>query len=303
MNDDALTRNGQGELAVRTVSTSGDNYVDKNDVYTRDNDGKLAVRIVGGGGGSIDTSKVVNAGTLPTAGSSSEGKFYLYTGATDENYTHGYIYECVATPVYDATVEFNPASISGTTATCSGSDFAELVAQWGSGDIDTIIKGTLTYDGGSSLLVFVGQDDTDTTVCTFQLYTQDFEDAGFTFTGTFEDGDVITFSCTITQTGSTYAWERSNVQPVPTAEDIGATTSKSHTTTLMAANWSDSTYVATVQGVTATNTVIVAPSASSTDDYVAAGIKCTAQAKNQLTFTCDTTPTSNIGISLLIVNS
>lgn len=52
MNDDALTRNGQGELAVRTVSTSGDNYVDKNDVYTRDDEGKLCVRTVGGGGGS-----------------------------------------------------------------------------------------------------------------------------------------------------------------------------------------------------------------------------------------------------------
>lgn len=164
-------------------------------------------------GGSVDLSKVVNADVLPTASADNLGYFYLYTGATDASHTHGYIYECVATPVYDATVEFNPATLSSTTAACSGSDFAGLVAQWGTGAIDTIIKGTLTYDESGELLVFVGQDDTDTTVCTFQLYVQDYVDAGFTFTGTFQDGDVIAFTCTIEETGATYGWVRINTQP------------------------------------------------------------------------------------------
>ena len=166
----------------------------------------------------LDTSKVVNADVLPTASADNLGYFYLYTGATDASHTHGYIYECVATPVYDATVEFNPASLSSTTAACSGSDFAALVAQWGTGAIDTIIKGTLTYDESGELLVFVGQDDTNTTVCTFQLYVQDYVDAGFTFTGTFQDGDVIAFTCTIEETGATYAWVRQDVQPQPAKE-------------------------------------------------------------------------------------
>ena len=87
------------------------------------------------------------------------------------------------------------------------------------------------------------------------------------------------------------------------ASDVGATTSISATITLLSTDWSSQTYVATVQGVTSSNTVIVSPSASSMDDYVAADIKCTAQATDQLTFTCDTTPTSNIDINLLIVNS
>ena len=169
-------------------------------------------------GGSVDTSKVVNADTLPTASADNLGYVYLYTGTTDASYTHGYIYECIATPVYDSTVQFNPATLSGTTAACSGSDFAALVAQWGSGAIDTIIKGTLTYDESGELLVFVGQDDTDTTVCTFQLYVQDYVDAGFTFTGTFQDGDVIAFTCTIEETGATYAWVRQDVQPQPAKE-------------------------------------------------------------------------------------
>lgn len=169
-------------------------------------------------GGSVDTSKVVNADVLPTASADNLGKVYLYTGTTDASHTHGYVYECIATPVYDATVQFNPATLSGTTAACSGSDFAALVARWGSGAIDTIIKGTLTYDESGELLVFVGQDDTDTTVCTFQLYVQDYVDAGFTFTGTFQDGDVIAFTCTIEETGATYAWVRQDVQPQPEKE-------------------------------------------------------------------------------------
>ena len=152
-------------------------------------------------------------------------------------------------------------------------------------------------------MVFVGQDDTDTTVCTFQLYVQDYIDAGFTFTGTLEDGDVIAFSCTIEETGAVYAWERVDVQPVPTATEIGATTSKKATPTLFSTNWSNNTYILSALGVTADNTVIVAPAPASSDDYTAAGIKCTAQTTNQLTFTCETTPTNNIGISLLIVNS
>lgn len=189
----------------------------------------------------LDISKVVNADVLPTASADNLGYFYLYTGATDANYTHGYIYECVATPVYDATVEFNPATLSGTTATCSGSDFAALVARWGSGAIDTIIKGTLTYDESGELLVFVGQDDTDTTVCTFQLYVQDYVDAGFTFTGTFQDGDVIAFTCTIEETGATYAWVRQDVQPQPTKELPSQTgnTGKFLTTDGTNASWSD----------------------------------------------------------------
>ena len=298
-----FTVDSDNNAAVRTVSVTGISESNKPDIFTTDENGNAAVRVVGAGGGSVDTSKLLNVDTLPIASATVAGKFYLYNGSTDATYTHGYIYECVATPVYDSTVEFNPASLSSTTAACSGSDFAAFVARWGSGDIDTIIKGTLTYDESGELLVFVGQDDTDTTVCTFQLYEQDYEDAGFTFTGTLQDGDVIAFSCTIEESGATYAWVRTNVQPVPTAAEIGATTSSKATPTLFSANWSNNTYTLSATGVTADNTIIVSPTASSMDDYIAAGIKCTAQTTNQLTFTCDTTPTNNIGISLLIVNS
>ncbi|MBR4420170.1 MAG: hypothetical protein IKT32_04755 [Clostridia bacterium] len=253
-------------------------------------------------GSDIDLSKVVNADALPTASADENGKVYLYTGETDESYTHGYVYECQATPVYDSTVEFNPASLSGTTAACSGSDFAALVARWGTGDIDTIIKGTLTYDQSGELLVFVGQDDTNTTVCTFQLYAQDYIDAGFTFTGTFQDGDVIAFTCTIVETGATYAWVRIDTQPVPTAAEIGAVTQNTSTITLASADWSSHAQTKTVSGVTADNTVIVAPAAASAADYAAAEILCTAQAANSLTFSCTTDPANNISVNVVILS-
>lgn len=147
---------------------------------------------------------------MPEANADNVNRIVQFIGTTG-TYTKGYIYENQATPVYDSTVEFNPAE-SGATLSCSGSDFAGLVAEYGSGDIDTIIKGTLTYDESGDLLVFVGKDDTDTTVCTFQLYTQDYEDAGFTITGTMQDGDVFTFSCVIEESLS-YSWVQINVQP------------------------------------------------------------------------------------------
>ena len=302
MPDDIITRDSQGNLAVNTVSsTEASVPYNYDDCFTVDTNGRRALRVVGGSGGSVDTSKLLNVDTLPIASATNVGKFYLYNGATDANYTHGYIYECVSTPVYDSTVEFNPASISGTTAACSGSDFATLVAEYGTGGIDTIIKGTLTYDESGELLVFVGQDDTDTTVCTFQLYEQDYVDAGFTFTGALADGDVINFSCTITES-ATYAWSRIDVQPVPTAAEIGAVTQTVATISLVSTDWSSHSQTKTVTGVTASNTVIVSPAALSAADYAAAEILCTAQAANSLTFTCTTDPVNNISVNVVILN-
>ena len=55
--------------------------------------------VVGGssGGGSIDESRIiVKSDTIPEASEELEGYIYQYAGATDETYTHGYIYECKA---------------------------------------------------------------------------------------------------------------------------------------------------------------------------------------------------------------
>ena len=95
MNDDALTRNGQGELAVRTVSTSGDNYVDKNDVYTRDNDGKLCVRTVGNGGGGGDVTSVNGkTGAVILTGADLTTLVEIDTATLTQELANDTIYDC-----------------------------------------------------------------------------------------------------------------------------------------------------------------------------------------------------------------
>lgn len=79
------------------------------------------------------------------------------------------------------------------------------------------------------------------------------------------------------------------------------TTSPATAPTLVAANWSSNTQTITVQGVTATNTIIVSPIPTDAEDYAAAGILCTGQATNALTFTCQTVPASDLQVNIVIL--
>lgn len=257
-----------------------------------------------GGGGGVDESKIIIKTTVMPAASADElGKIRIYDGTTSASYTHGYIYECVkSSATYTSTVTFEASTLSSSTIACSGSDFAAFVNEWGSGDITTITHGTLTYDQAGGLLVFVGKDSEETTVCTFQLYTEDYQDAGFTITGTLVDGDVFAFTCTIEEVSVTYAWSQIDVQPVPTAEEIGAAVKTNKTATLAVADWSSNTQTVTVSGVTATNTIFVAPAPTSASDYSSAEILCTAQAANSLTFTCVTVPSNAISVNIVIID-
>lgn len=433
--NDILTRNDNDELAVRTVQSTGDNPASSyDDVYTRDDNGKLAVRVVGGGGGDVDTTKVVNkASVLPTAGSSNLGNVYMYSGETDVNYTHGYIYECQVTTVYEDTTTFQPATISGTVVTATSGAVADLCSEYITGDITEIVSGTMTYDNTGALWVFVGKDSENNTVGTFQIYQSDYEEAGFTFTGTPEDGDVVSFETEITAS-STYSWTEvqlggggssytagtgiditsgvisvtsptlqntatsladltllgtpassmgainigsssvaSSAQTVAIGSNAKAQgtqatavggygteataqwslalgssakataqgavqinggtnnedntikfgayvnnswvnyklldsdgtiptarlTKVNSTITLTAAGWSNGSQTVTVSGVTSTSVVLVAPDPSDTADYVVAGILCTSQATNSLTFTATTTPTADIDVNVV----
>lgn len=173
----------------------------------------MTVDATGGSGGSVDYSKTVQkTATMPTADASNVGQVYLYTGNTDSNYTQNYIYKNVKTATYTGTVSFEAATLSGTTVACSGDDFANFLTESGVEPL-SVVSGTMTYDTASSLWVLVGKNANNETVLTFQEYQQDFVDAGFTFTGTPEDGDVIAFTCTVQEASATYAWTRIDVQP------------------------------------------------------------------------------------------
>ena len=70
---------------------------------------------------------------------------------------------------------------------------------------------------------------------------------------------------------------------------------------LTAAGWSNNAQTVTAANVTAGNDVLVTPAPASQDAYTAAGIKCTAQAKNALTFTCATVPSENLTVNFRIM--
>lgn len=75
------------------------------------------------------------------------------------------------------------------------------------------------------------------------------------------------------------------------------------TITLTTSGWSSNTKTVTVSGVVASETaqlITPIPSDSSRSAYYAAGIMCTEQAANSLTFTCQTVPTSNLTVYVVI---
>ena len=55
-------------------------------------------------------------------------------------------------------------------------------------------------------------------------------------------------------------------------------------------------------GVTASNTVIVSPAPSDIGDYADCGVYCSAQGSGTLTFGCDTAPSGDIVVNVLIMS-
>ena len=71
------------------------------------------------------------------------------------------------------------------------------------------------------------------------------------------------------------------------------------TITLASADWSSNTQTVTVSGMTSSAFVWVSPVPASASDYASAGILCTAQGTDSLTFTCSTAPTSDISVQIV----
>lgn len=72
---------------------------------------------------------------------------------------------------------------------------------------------------------------------------------------------------------------------------------------LTAAGWSNNQQTITVNGVSATETAQLIqpmPAVASQQAYMAAGIYCSGQAANSLTFTCSAVPTQDIAVYVTI---
>ncbi len=78
-------------------------------------------------------------------------------------------------------------------------------------------------------------------------------------------------------------------------------TVKTRTGSLTVAGWSSKKQTISVTSVSASNCVIVAPAPDSLEAYVAAGVRCTAQASGRLTFTCQSVPTAALTVNVAIL--
>lgn len=76
-----------------------------------------------------------------------------------------------------------------------------------------------------------------------------------------------------------------------------------HGVTLLASAWAGNSQTITVPGVLADETkqlIQPVPAIASQAAYLAAGVLCTKQAANNLTFTCQTVPTGNLTVYVVI---
>lgn len=84
-----------------------------------------------------------------------------------------------------------------------------------------------------------------------------------------------------------------------------AAPSQAKTVTLAMAAWDGAeapfTQTVTVQGMTANANMIACPAPASLDAYGAAGVRCTEQGANSLTFSCDSASESDLTVNILIV--
>ena len=88
--------------------------------------------------------------------------------------------------------------------------------------------------------------------------------------------------------GSTWALNTQNTGPLE------------RTVTLAAADWSSFQQTVSVTGLDSSYPVVVAPDPTDAEDYIDAGIICTAQGSGTLTFKCTSTPVNDIGVNVLI---
>ena len=74
------------------------------------------------------------------------------------------------------------------------------------------------------------------------------------------------------------------------------------TATLLSSSWLNKSITVTVTGVTENNTITVCPAPASITTWATAGIYCSEQGTNSLTFTCNTVPSSDVVANIIIMS-
>lgn len=153
------------------------------------------------------------------------------------------------------------------------------------------IRNVSTIFGGTAFTIRSGGS---TTVDAFTLNIS-------TSDGTYISGGLT--SSSIDATNITVSNVGSGDTAVPNKAYVDSKSPTSVAITLTTSGWSSNTQTVTVSGVVASETaqlITPTPAIASQSAYYEAGIMCTGQAANSLTFTCQTVPTSNLTVYVVI---
>lgn len=275
----------------------------------------------------LDDGQVIQVATLPTASADELDNIYQFIGTTDANYTNGYFYKCVSDGADPATYSWEAVEVqassgglpdqtgnAGKFLTTDGTD-----ASWSDKPLVNVStqNGSLVVGSGSQSLVV---DTTAYGVNTigFGRYASAFGKSAvakykatalganstaneYTIQlgqgGTNSDAGTMKVALTTSSDVTTNYELLSADGTVPTARLTKVNT----TITLTAAGWSNSSQTVNVTGMTADGVVFVNPTPANQSAYTSAGILCTAQAAGSLTFTCDTVPSADITVTVVML--
>lgn len=216
MADDIFTLDDNNNAAVRTVSVkAGASETNSPVIFTTDENGNAAVRVIGAGG-SIDEDRVIiKSAEIPAASADELGKFYCYSGTTNANYTHGYVYECVAgSAYYEANIAFDRSTFASESFEKAG----QLIVDAGVVDPTEVVGGTMTYALAGNLWSIVFTDANGEALNTaYSIYTddleQDYDILPVIDPSEFVDGQVVGMAINNVVEHHDYSWERIDLQP------------------------------------------------------------------------------------------
>lgn len=190
----------------------------------------------------------------------------------------------------DGTISVTP----GLTQEQADERYLQLTGGTLAGDVDmgqNTIRNVSTIFGGTGFAIRSGGG---TTVDAFILNIGTSE--GTYINGGLTSSSIDAMNITVSNVGS-------GDTAVPNKAYVDSKSPTSVAVTLTSSGWSNNTQTVTVSGVSATETaqlITPTPAIASQSAYYEAGIMCTGQAANSLTFTCQTVPTSNLTVYVVI---
>lgn len=271
--------------------------------------------------------EIVQRSALPQASEDELGNVYQFVGTTDANYTNGYFYKCVSDGQNPATYSWENVEVqeadalpsqtgnAGKFLTTDGTDAswsdkplvnkssnaaALAIGEYSSAYQYSTAIGNLATTS-KSRAVAIGQDADSkgegsivigraSVLSDNTILLNATEGAGLS-----QLNDPNTMYIVINN--GQYMKLVSSDGTIPTDR----LTKVNSTITLTAAGWSSNTQTVNVTGMTATGVVFPCPIPADQADYTAAGIICSAQAAGTLTFTCDTVPSGDIDVTVVMM--